>query len=216
MTGVPPPSRTPALTLACRPGPMPPPPTIGRPHTLAPDPPQPASPGGRHEPDPPYRHPPGRPGRRRRDSPEAVETLVKQTRYLARPAAGTYQRFWLSSPIEEISMHPILLTGRAKAWIAGLRRQTGHRRPDRRPPGAATADNRRAVPASAAPSMTAVSADIQLSPQNPGPAGGHGAAWLPAFRDWITPPRRRLLWPFGIRYAVLLQDRTRRRASRQE
>jgi len=64
--------------------------------------------------------------------------------------------------------------------------------------------------------MTAASADTLLPPQNPGPAGGDGAAWLPAFRDWITPPRRRLLWPFGIRYAVLLQDRTRRRASRRE
>jgi mycoredoxin len=80
----------------------------------------------------------------------------------------------------------------------------------------AAAANRRAVPASATSPVTGASADTQLPPQNPGPAGGHGAAWLPAFRDWITPPRRRLLWPFGIRYAVLLQDRTRRRASRQK
>ncbi len=77
-------------------------------------------------------------------------------------------------------------------------------------------DNRRGLPASATSSMTGASADTQLPPRNPGPAGRHGAAWLPAFRDWITPPRRRLLWPFGIRYTVLLQDRTRRRASRQE
>ena len=42
MTGVPP-SRTPTLTLACRPDLMPTP-RIGRPYTLAADPEQPASP----------------------------------------------------------------------------------------------------------------------------------------------------------------------------
>jgi hypothetical protein len=44
MTGVPPPSRTPVLPLACRPGPMPPPPTIGRPQALATHPPNPHHP----------------------------------------------------------------------------------------------------------------------------------------------------------------------------
>jgi hypothetical protein len=179
-------------------------------------PPQPRITGGRHVPDLPYRRPPGRPGGRRRDSPATVETLVTQTRYPGPADGRTYQRCWLSTPIEEVSMHSILLSGRAKARIAGLCRQTGRRWPGRLPPGAATVDNRGVLPASATPSMTGASADTQLPPQNPGPAGGHGAAWLPVFRDWITPPRRRLLWPFGIRYAVLLQDRTRRRASRQE
>jgi mycoredoxin len=80
----------------------------------------------------------------------------------------------------------------------------------------AAAGNRRVLPASATSSMTGASADTQLPLRNPGPADGHGAAWLRAFRDWITPPRGRLLCPFGIRYAVLLRDRTRRRASRQE
>ena len=48
------------------------------------------------------------------------------------------------------------------------------------------------------------------------PRNGKRATLLPALREWITPPPQRLLWPAGIRYALLIQHRLRSRAGNYE